>query len=43
MELVEELIDDGDGEHIFGGERIQGAVVNIEAPGSVGLLDEENR
>jgi hypothetical protein len=32
MELVEELVDHGDGKRIFDGECVQGAVVDAETP-----------
>jgi len=32
MELVQELVDDGDGERVLDGEGVQGAVVDAETP-----------
>jgi len=43
MELVQQLVDDGDGERVLDGEGVQGAVVDAETLGSVSLPDEEDR
>jgi len=42
MELIEKLVDHGDGERVLDGERVEGAVVDAESPRPVGLLDEDD-
>ena len=39
MELVEEFVDDGNGERVLDGERVQSAIVDVEPPRSVCFLD----
>jgi hypothetical protein len=43
MELVQQLVDDGNGECVLDGERVERPVVDAEAPRPVRLLDEEDR
>jgi len=43
VELVEQLVDDGDRKRILDGERVQRTVVDAKAPCPVRLLDEDDR
>ena len=43
MELIKQLVDDGDRERVLDRKRIEGAVVDVEPLRSVWLLDEEDR
>ena len=43
MELVQQLVDDGDGERVLDGERVERPVVDAETPRPIRLLDEEDR
>jgi hypothetical protein len=43
MELVQQLVDHGNGEGVLHHERVEGAVIDAKALGPVGLLDEEDR
>ena len=43
VELIQQLVDHGDGERVFDSERVERPVVNAEAPRPVRLLDEEDR
>jgi hypothetical protein len=43
MELVQQLVDDRDGEHILDGYGVQRAVVDAEPPRAVRFLDQEHR
>jgi hypothetical protein len=43
VEFVEKLIDHQYGEHVLDSERVQGPVVDAEAPRPVGLLDKDRR
>jgi hypothetical protein len=42
VKLVQELVDDWDGEGDLDGESVECSVVNTEPLGAVRLLDEEN-
>jgi hypothetical protein len=43
MEFIQELIDDRDGESVLDGDGVQRAVVDVESPRVVCLLDEKDR
>lgn len=43
MELVEQLIDNGDQKHVLDGERVQSIVVDAKAPRAICFLDEDDR
>ena len=43
VELVEQLVDDGNRERILDRERVERAVVDAETPRAVRLLDEDDR
>jgi len=42
MELIQELIDDGDREDVLDGDSIEGTIVDAEALRSISLLDEQD-
>jgi hypothetical protein len=42
MKLVQELVDDWDGEGDLDGEKVECSVVDAEPLGAICLLDEEN-
>ena len=39
MELVEEFVDDGNGERALDGERVQSAIVDAKPPRAARFLD----
>jgi hypothetical protein len=43
VELIQQLIDDWDWKSVLDRERVEGAVVDVEAPRSILLLYEEER
>jgi hypothetical protein len=43
MQLIQKLINDGDGEGILDGDGVQGVIVDAETPRPIGFLDKEDR
>jgi hypothetical protein len=43
MELVQELVHDGDGKFVLGHHGVKGAIVDAETPRAIGLAHQEDR
>jgi hypothetical protein len=43
VELVQQLVDDRNWKSVLDGDGVEGAIVDVEPPRSIMLLDEEDR